>query len=280
MSSVTVDPAAALAGRPRTDRSPREPLPRGVTTAAGVAAGLLLWELLAHVWLSERQGLPTPYNTGKAFLTDGWSFYWPLVRQTGGRALPGYVVGNGVALALALVVLLVPATEKVVMQIAVATYCLPLLAVGPILTLTLTGNHPMQALAGLFVVFTTLVGTILGLRSADATSLDLVRAYGGGAFAQLRRVRLRAALPNTLAALKIAAPTAVLGAILGEFFGGNVEPGLGSAMVVSEQQLEVPRTWAIALVAAGLGGVGYLLVTLVERVTTPWARNTTAAGAP
>lgn len=280
MTAAVVDPAATLAGRPRRRTSSGGPWPRWASATAGVVAGLLVWEALAHVWLSERQGLPTPYNTVKAFFADGWSFYWPLVRETGGRALPGYVVGNGVALALALVVLLLPATERVVMQIAVATYCLPLLAVGPILTLTLTGNHPMQALAGLFVVFTTLVGAILGLRSADATSLDLVRAYGGGAFTQLRRVRLRAALPNVLAALKIAAPTAVLGAILGEFFGGNVAPGLGTAMVVSEQQLEVPRTWAIALVAAALGGIGYLFVTLVERVATPWARSTTAAGSP
>lgn len=162
---ATTAEQAALGRTPRAALL-RRPLPRWTSSALGIVIALLVWQLLAHVWLSERQGLPTPYGTAKAFATDGSSFYWPLVRSTSARAIPGYVVGNAVALVLAFVVLLLPFTEKVIMQIAVATYCLPLLAVGPILTLTLTGNHPMQALAGLFVVFTTLVGTILGLRRA------------------------------------------------------------------------------------------------------------------
>ena len=60
-------------------------------------------------------------------------------------------------------------------------------------------------------------------------------------------MRFRAALPSLFAGLRIAAPAAMLGAIIGEYLGGDT--GLGVAMINSQQALEVDRTWGIALVA-------------------------------
>nr|WP_235949262.1 hypothetical protein [Candidatus Frankia alpina] len=80
----------------------------------------------------------------------------------------------------------------------------------------------------------------------------------------MRYIRLRAALPSTFAA-----PAAVLGAIIGEYLGAD--RGLGVAMVHSQQALEVPRTWALAVVASAVAGLGYALTALVARLLTPWA---------
>ncbi|WP_035841828.1 ABC transporter permease [Kitasatospora azatica] len=246
---------------------------RWTPTAVGVAALLGLWTLLALTVLST--GVPTPWAVVGKLSSDGWAFYQPHLSQTGGEALAGYLAGNAVALLCALLVLLVPALERVVMQLAVASYCMPVIAIGPLLALTLDGDQPMVVMAGLSVFFTTLIGALLGLRSADPTSLDLVRAYGGGRWQQLRRVRLAAALPSTLAALKISAPAALLGAIIGEYLG-RVDNGLGVAMTISQQQLDIPRTWGIALVSGAVAGLGYLLTSLLGRLATPWARDTTA----
>ena len=128
--------------------------------------------------------------------------------------------------------------------------------------------------APLSVFFTTLVGTLLALRAADPLSLDLVRACGGGRWQQLRRVQLVAALPGLFTSLKIAAPASVLGVIIGKFRGGK--RGLGIAMVVAQQSLEVPPTWRIALVSGAVAGIGYALHGLVGRLVTPWA--VTSAG--
>jgi ABC-type nitrate/sulfonate/bicarbonate transport system permease component len=76
-------------------------------------------------------------------------------------------------------------------------------------------------------------------------------------------------LPNLFAGLKIAAPAALLGAIIGEYLGG--ERGLGVAMINSQQALAIPRTWGIALVATALAGIGYGLTAVVGRLLTPWA---------
>ena len=84
-------------------------------------------------------------------------------------------------------------------------------------------------------------------------------------------MRLRAALPSLFAALRIAAPAAILGAIIGEYLGADT--GLGVAMINSEQALQIDRTWAIALVATALAGVAYGITALVGRWLTPWART-------
>ncbi|HTW08128.1 MAG TPA: ABC transporter permease subunit, partial [Acidimicrobiales bacterium] len=131
-------------------------------------------------------------------------------------------------------------------------------------------------LAAVSVFFTTLVGMTAGLRSADQLTLDVVHAYGGTAWAVLIKVRLRAALPSLFAALRIAAPAALLGAIIGEYLGGS--DGIGVAMINAEQSLDVTRVWSLALFAAALAGAGYAITGALSRLATPWARGAAGGG--
>ena len=235
--------------------------------AIGIVGVLAFWVFASEVW-GVRKGIPSPWSVVSHLQRD-WHYYPRHLWATLGRAAKGYLIGNTVAIALGLAFVLVPFLEKALMQLAVATYCLPIIAIGPILQVVLSGDAPKVALATMSVIFTTLIGVLVGLRSADRTSLDLVRAYGGGSVVQLRKVRLRAALPATFTALQIAAPAAVLGAIIGEYLGG--ERGLGIFMINSQQALDVPRTWGVALVSTAVAGIGFGLTSVIARLATPWA---------
>lgn len=248
----------------------RRPRPRWMGALIGTALLLVVWELLAVTVFASRGVLPTPWAVVHQMARD-LSFYRSHVSTTLSEAVRGYLWGNLAAIALAVAFVLVPTVERALLRVAIATYCMPIIAIGPILQIVFDGNTPKVVLAALSVFFTTLIGTVVGLRSADQSSLDLVRAYGGGGFTQLRKVRLRAALPSFFAGLRIAAPAAVLGAIIGEYLGG--ESGLGVAMINSQQAFEVARTWGLAFVATILAGVGYGLTSLAARASTPWARD-------
>ncbi len=261
-STVTPPEVVVVRGR-------RRHVPAWVLSVAGVAACWLLWQILGATVFAKGRAVPTPTDVVRQMGKDGWHFYWPNVRTTLLEAFKGWVWGNALAIAVAMVVLLGQAFERPVLQLGVASYCLPPLAIGPILVLAFKGDTPKVILAAMAVFFTTLIGMLIGLRSSDPTSLDLVHAYGGGAGKQLTKVRLRASLPSLFAALRIAAPAAVLGAIIGEYLGGD--RGLGVAMINSEQALEVARTWGIALAATALAGIGYGITALVGRWLTPWA---------
>jgi len=241
--------------------------------AAGAVLTLGAWWLLSALLSGPHSALPSPWAVLRRFLADGWSFYAPNVAATASEAVQGYLWGNIVAIAVALAVLLLPWLERPATLLAVVSYCVPVMAIGPLLTIVFTGRTPMVALSALAVFFTTLLGALSGLRSADRSSLDLVRAYGGGRWQQLRLVRVMAALPAVFSALQLAAPAAFLGALIGEWLG-NLDTGLGVAMVISMQQLDTARTWAMALLSAALAGIGYALPALAARWVLPWAATT------
>ncbi|HXL17138.1 MAG TPA: ABC transporter permease, partial [Streptosporangiaceae bacterium] len=144
---------------------------KALVRLSGVFGILLLWELLAITITAH--AIPTPPATIRRLFEDGWAFYGPNIQTTGWEALRGFFWGNLMAIALAVVVILAPPLERLVTQIGVVSYCLPVVAVGPILTVTLNGDAPMVAMAALLVFFTTLIGVLAGLRAADRTSLEL-----------------------------------------------------------------------------------------------------------
>lgn len=239
------------------------------TSVGGILALLVAWQLVGTVVFHEGGSVPAPTAIVGKMIDDGGAFYLNNARATVAAAAQGWLWGNLLALGLALLVLVVPIVERPLLQLGIASYCLPVVAIGPIFAIVFSGETPKVLLAAMSVFFTTLIGSLVGLRSADATSLDLVHAYGGGAVHKLTKVRLRAALPSLFAALRIAAPAAILGSIIGEYIGA--ERGLGVSMINSQQSLEISRTWAIALVATATAGIAYGLTSVVGRMLTPWA---------
>ena len=238
----------------------------------GAAAVVALWWILAVTVFAENNLVPTPAEVLRQYRHDGWDFYWRNAKATIEPALIGYGWGNGLAIVCACLIILVPALELGILRLAIATYCLPIISIGPILVILMTGNGPRIVLAALSCFFVTLIGVLLGLRSADATSLELVQGFGGNRWAQLAYVRSRAALPSLFAALRIAAPYALLGVMVGEYLGA--ERGLGVAMLSAQRTLQVERVWAIAFVASAVAGIGYLLATLASRALVRWPAPT------
>jgi len=238
----------------------------------GVVVVLVLWTLLSVTAYRTSGIVPTPWGVVEQFADTGFQQYWRNASVTTWSAAQGYLWGNLAALALSCVVLLLPAFEGVATQVAVISYCIPLTAIGPIVLIVSEPGARTTSifLAALSVVFTTVVGCLLGLRAADRTALDVVSAYGGSRWTQLVKVRLVAGLPNVFAALKLAAPAAFLGAVLGEYFGG-VDSGLGIIITAAQTNLQYAQLWALALLSGAIAGLGYLLVGLLARLVAPWS---------
>ena len=243
--------------------------------SAAVLIFLLLWQVgIDHIF-SGRGTIPSPWQIFHQFQLDGLSFYLASAGPTLQAALIGWLAGNGLAIALALLVIALPFLEKPALQFGAISYCLPIVAIGPILVVVFGGSTPRIILAALSVFFVTLVGFLAGLRSVAPPLLDSIHTFGGGALAQLIKVRWRAALPQLFAALRVAAPSAILGAIVGEFLGA--ENGLGVVLINAQQSMNYPRTWAVALFTTTLAGLAYFVIGAAGNGLTPWAREAHAS---
>ena len=248
----------------------------------GTLVIIAVWWIASITLFQGSNAIPDPVEVVAKFF-DGaqWSSTLNNAGATVTSAALGYLWGNLAAIALSVIVLLLPFLSEIVNQIAIVTYCIPLVAIGPILVITFGRANPSGAsvvLAAMSVFFTTVVGCLVGLRAAPRTSLDLVRAYGGSKWTMLRKVQLIAALPSLFAALKIAAPAAFLGAVLAEYLGSGGDSTRGRALIAAQSQSDAPQLWYLALVSGLIAGAGYLLVGLVATLVTPWTTGGEGAG--
>lgn len=256
-------------------------LPAWLTGTIGGIGLIIVWWIISQIFLnpSGQKIIPSPLDVIVAYGTTGWDYFARNFSVTLVESGIGYLWGNGLALLLAFVVLLVPRLEGLAMQLAILTYCVPIVAIGMLAVVLFPVPKPGEAsgtavfLAALSCFFTTVVGALLGLKSADKASLDVVRVYGGSKLTQLRKVRLIAALPSILNSLQIAVPAAFLGAVLGEFFG-KIEAGVGLAMILAQQNSDAALVWALALASGAVALAGFALVGLVARAIAPWSKGT------
>jgi ABC-type nitrate/sulfonate/bicarbonate transport system permease component len=188
------------------------------------------------------------------------------VTATTRRAAQGYIVGVVVAALCATLLLWIPRMQVGAHRFAVIVNAFPVIALGPVLESTKLRPATSAIFAGLAVYFTTLVTVADGFRATAATSHDVFSSYGSSRWNRFTRLQLPTALPAFATALKIGAPAAMLGAILGEWYGAD--RGLGILMISGMQNFRIPLLWAAALLAIAVSAVSFFVLGMAERAAS------------
>lgn len=246
-------------------------------TAVASVFFIVLWEILAQVWLTDLGVLASPSDIISSLVEDS-QLYIRNATITANVAVLGWFWGNLAAIIVAVLFVQVPVLETLFLRLAITLFCLPLVAVNPILQLTFEPENARVILAALAVFFTTLIGTMLGLRSADGGPMTMVTAWGGGRWKSLRFVRFPSGLPSILTGLQVGIPAAVLGAIFAEFIGA--QSGLGVLVVNGLMSQNLARVWAVAVVVTAAAAVPYALLGLLRKKLSPWSASMSTSAAP
>jgi ABC-type nitrate/sulfonate/bicarbonate transport system permease component len=234
----------------------------------GTVAVFVVWEGVVRAAYGGHRVVPAP-SVVLAELWDDRDLYPRNIETTGREAFLGFVYGNAVAIAIGATALLSSVLGAVMLRVALVIRTMPFLAIAPVLQVVLEGESAKVAVAALLAFFPTLIGTLVGLRSADPLAVELVRGLGGSRLKVLHKIRIQSAMPSILAGLRIAVPASVLGAVAGEFLGG--ERGLGIMMIQALETANVVRLWGVAVVSAAMACLAYMAVSLLGKVATPWA---------
>ena len=251
---------------------------RAGRTWLGWLALLAAWEVAGRLDLVAGGALPAPSEIALRFWQDR-ADYPAHVAATVQAAALGFLAGSGLAIAAALLFVRWPVTERIARGVNVALFALPPIAIAPVLVIALSGIAPRVTLAAMSVYFPVMTAAVLGLAQIDPRLPDVIRAWGGGPGAVLRLVRLRSSLPTLLAGLRVAAPAAVLGAILAEFGGGG-RWGLGVYLLGSLGRADPARLWGIGLTATAIAGVAYALFAFLGARIAGGTRSVTLAAVP
>ena len=252
---------------PDVPRWPGRSLTASLRGVLGWVVVIAVWELVGRTVLAGRHLIGVPSGIA-AKVVDNAALYGRALWFTLAEAVPGYLLGNLAAVALALVVILLPGLERLVLRVALVVYCLPLVAIGPLLRLVHGfGEGPQITLAALAVFYLTLVPLLVGLRAVPRAWLDLTATYGRGRWHTLVTVRARAALPYLMAGLQASEPAAFQGALVGEFTGA--ERGVGVLSILALRSLDTDGLWALMLLSTVASLIGYWGVSQVARLLTP-----------
>ena len=256
---------ARLVGRRLVDWLPAAIVLVGVTG---------LWEALTRAFHVQDFLLPKPSAIASTFWStrsELWSAGWFTFQE----ALGGFVLGCGFAILVAIVLARWRPLGSAFMPYAIAANAVPIIAFAPI---TNTWFSPLDKSSKISIVavlcfFPVLVNTLRGLTSVNPRAIELMESYAAGQVQIFRRVRIPAALPFIFTGLKVATVLAMIGAVVGEYFGGALN-ALGVQILTRARVADFREAWAGIMLACLLGIALYLAVSAAERLTLRWVPST------
>jgi NitT/TauT family transport system permease protein len=234
----------------------------------------LVWQESIAVFHIKRFLAPQPTAIASTFWTNrhelisaGWFTFQ--------EALGGFAIGSALGILLAIVLARWRGLGRALMPYLIAANAIPIIAFAPIMNAWFNpfSKGSKMAIAAVLCFFPVLVNTLRGLTSVRPQSIELMRSYGAGELETFRRVRIPTALPFIFTALKIATVLAMIGAIVGEYFGGAFT-ALGVLINSRSATFQFKEAWAGIGVACAYGIAFYLAVAIVERLTLRWTPST------
>jgi NitT/TauT family transport system permease protein len=254
----------------RVGRGLRDWIPAVVVFALGMAA----WEFGVKALDVENFLLP-PLSDILETLWDDRSGLTSAAWFTFKEALGGFVIGSAAAIALAVVLARWRPLASAIMPYAIAANAIPIIAFAPITNnwFGLLSPASKIAIAAIICFFPVLVNTLRGLTSVRPASIELMRSYAAGEVEIFRRVRIPNALPYIFSALKVATVLAMIGAIVGDYFGGS-QDSLGIVIRRDAGIFAFEHAWAAIVVASILGILFYAAVAVAERLAMRWHPST------
>jgi putative hydroxymethylpyrimidine transport system permease protein len=238
---------------------------RGLVILVGV---VLAWYLIVRLTGTPSFILPTPGAVAGSL----WNDFDLLAVNAGvtiAEILLGMACGLAVGCATALAMIASRHVRDWMLPVLVASQAVPVYALAPVLVLWFGfGIWPKVVMATLIIFFPVTAAFFDGLRNTDQGWLDLARSMGASRWKTLRFVRLPAALPALASGVRIAAATAPIGAIVGEWVGASA--GLAHVMNQSKAQGEEPRMFAALVVIAALAILLYFAIDWSLRKAIPW----------
>jgi len=240
---------------------------------------LLLWEVSFLLLDVKAFLIPRPTIIWAA-LVDQWATSLQRgLLYTGTEAVLGLLAGVSLGTLAGLATSRWATIRDTLVPLGTAMSTIPIIAFAPI-TINWFGFEsqlPRITIVALTTFFPVMVNTIRGLTQVDPAALELMASYAASDGQVLRKVRIPNAMPYWFTALRIAVTLSVIGAVVGEFFGGPLY-SLGIYVTNQTGSFRYPNAWAAIVIACALGIGLYLIAVLIERLAMPWRRGEVTAG--
>lgn len=245
------------------------PLVVGVIVLAG-------WYFVSYGLLDDRRRflLEPPHAVLKVGFLDGEHFSEILraLWNSTQIAVFGLSIAVAIGFFLAIVMSQAKMLETAFFPYLVTLQALPVLALVPMISFWFgTGWQSRVIICVIISLFPIIVNTLFGLQSADRDMHDLFTMQQASRLTRLRKLMFPAALPAIFGGLRISAGLSVVGAVVGDFFFGRGEPGIGQRILRYSSELKGEQLIAAVIMTSALGVAVFLLFGWIQnRAVGKW----------
>ena len=280
VDSSAVDTAAvASSGNVSTKKRSRFDL--RIVLPPVLTGGLILgiWYFVSYVILDPKRRflLKPPHEVWNVGFANGDNFSEMMegLLATSKTAFWGLLSAILLGFLLAVIMSQAKFVERAIFPYAVVLQAIPILAIVPLIGFWFGyGFMPRVFICVIIALFPIIVNTLFGLLSADQGLHDLLTLHNTGRVTRLRKLMFPAALPAVFAGLRISAGLSVIGAIVGDFYFGQGEVGIGQLLKRYAARLEGEQLLAAVIVSSGLGVLVFTLFGwIANRVVGKWAAD-------
>jgi NitT/TauT family transport system permease protein len=219
-----------------------------------------LWYTVSYVLLSpdRRFLVPPPHAVIKVAFLDPLNLQelldglWLSTRV----AFAGLAIAIVIGLTLAIAMSQARWIERSIYPYAVILQTVPILALVPVFGLWFGFGLTSRVLVCILIaLFPIIANTLFGLQSVNQEHHDLFPLHGANRFTRLWKLQLPAALPSIFTGLRISAGLSVIGAIVGDFFFKQGDPGIGILIDLYRARLQSEQMVGAIVLSSLLGVV-------------------------
>lgn len=269
-------PIAAGAALPAPHRRRGSRLANLLPPLAVLVAVLGVWNAFSYVLLKPNQRflLPPPHEVVKVgfFDTENLTEILRGLWSTTQVAIVGLVIAIVLGMVAAIAMSQAKWVERSIYPYAVVLQTIPIIALVPLIGFWFDFNFRSRVIVCVLIsLFPIITNTLFGLQSADTGLHDLFTLHGASRMTRMRKLLMPGAMPAIFTGFRISAGLSVIGAIVGDFFFRQGDPGIGRLLDVYRNQLDSEQLFTAIFFSSLLGlvvfwGFGFI----AHRVLRSW----------
>ncbi|MDU2459157.1 MAG: ABC transporter permease [Clostridium sp.] len=229
---------------------------------------LIIWEIIVNVGGIEKYILPAPTDVIEVLIKD-FKTMIPHILATLYEGMVGFLIAIALSIILAVIMDMVPLIKKALYPVLVISQTIPTVALAPLFIIWFGfGALPKIIVVVIVCFFPIVISIVDGLEGVDKDLINHFKLMGASKLNVFLHLKLPYGMINFFSGMRIAATYSIMGAVIGEWLGGD--KGLGVYMTRARSAYALDKMFASIVIIVVISMGIFLLVSLMEKLFTPW----------
>lgn len=229
---------------------------------------LIIWQVVVTAGGIEKYIMPAPTDVIKVLVTE-FKTMIPHILATLYEGMVGFLIAIALSIILAVIMDMVPLIKRALYPVLVISQTIPTVALAPLFIIWFGfGALPKIIVVVIVCFFPIVISIVDGLEGVDKDLINHFKLMGASKLNVFLHLKLPYGMINFFSGMRIAATYSIMGAVIGEWLGGD--KGLGVYMTRARSAYALDKMFASIVIIVVISMGIFLLVSLMEKLFTPW----------